>query len=120
MKAEIRSIDLIDYDNWAYWPDDTDDFYVAAEALIGPKDSEGAEIFSFEICSPKWFSRHRANSAIFVRHMIFMNEYDEQAVKNAVVELVKNASGDTWTEVAEKLSRYMFWEFEDYQPYVGS
>ena len=115
MKAEIRSIDLIDYEDWAYWPDDPCNFHVAAEALIGPEGSPGAEIFSFEVCTSRWVILHGEREAHFVRHLILMDEYDENALKSLVRNLVENTTGETWREIAEKLARYMFWEFEDYQ-----
>lgn len=115
MRGEIKSIHLIDYDDWQYTPDNPLEFCVAAEALIGPEGMEGLEIFSFEICSPQWFAKYRGRGATFIRHMLFVNEYDEEAIKNAVAELVTQFSAETWVELANRLARYMLWEFEDYQ-----
>lgn len=116
MIAAVKSINLIDYENWAYWPDDVEDFCVAAEAMIGPREEESADIFSFEVCTPKWFSKNRLESATFARHIVFVSEYDEQAVKSLIADIVAKTTGNTWVEVAGKLSRYLLWEFEDYQP----
>lgn len=115
MKAIVRSVHLIDHENWDYWPDDPFEFCVAAEAMIGPQSENGTEIFSFEVCSPRWFERHRGDKGMFVRHVLLVNEYDEQIIKNAVTDIVEKASGATWRQVATKLARYMFWEFEDYE-----
>ena len=115
MIAEVKSIDLIDHENWAYWPDDIEDFCVAAEAMIGPLGEDGAEILSFEVCTPKWFAKNRLGSAAFARNIVFVSEYDEQAVKDLVYEIARKADGSSWNEVANKLSRYLRWEFEDYQ-----
>jgi len=115
MIAEVKSIDLIDHENWAYWPDDIEDFCVASEAMIGPLGEDGAEIFSFEVCTPKWFAKNRLGSAAFARNIVFVSEYDEQAVKDLVYEIARKADGSSWNEVANKLSRYLRWEFEDYQ-----
>lgn len=124
MRAVIRWIDLTDHQNWSYWPDDTENFCVAVQALIGPEDGLGEEIFQFEACSPKWFAENRvchpifASSPVFARHIVFMNEYDEDELKKSVSVLVEKTTGKSWHEVAEKLSRYMHWEFEDYKPYI--
>ncbi|TQX86053.1 MULTISPECIES: Imm8 family immunity protein [Rhizobium] len=115
MIATAKSIELIDYENWNYWPDDVKNFCAAAEAMIGPVENDGAEIFSFEICTPKWFAENRLAKATFTRGIVFVPEYDEQAVKMIIADLVAKTSGDTWGEIAEKLSRYLRWEFEDYQ-----
>lgn len=117
MKAEIVSVDLIDYENWAYWPDDPTNFCVAAEALLRSEGGQGFEIFSFEVCTPRWLVEHGGQNPRFIRHVVLMTEYDEQLIKNLVRDLVEKTTGDTWSEVAEKLSRYMFWEFEDYESY---
>jgi hypothetical protein len=119
MRGSIKSIELIDHENWSYWPGDPTNFCVAAEVLIGPEDSPGEEIFSFEVCTLRWLAEHGEQKPHFVRHVILMNEYDEEALKSLVRQLVGNTTGETWNEVAEKLARYMFWEFEDYQPYDG-
>ena len=116
MRAKIESIDLIDHENWAYFPDDMSNFCVAAEALIGPEDDQGAEIFGFEVCTPIWFSENLGDGPLFLRHVILINEYNEQEIKRIVESLVERTFGNSWHEIAEKLSRYMRWEFEDYQP----
>lgn len=114
MKASVKSIDLVDHENWAYWPDDVENFCIAAEALIGPIEEEGADIFSFEICTPKWFAANTNRVTGFARAIIFVPEYDEQTIKAVVTDLVARTSGSTWVEIGEKLSRYLRWEFEDY------
>lgn len=115
MKAIVKAIDLIDYENWAYWPDSTEDFGVAAEAMIGSAESGGADIFSFEICTPIWFKRNRLDDLAFARSTLFVAEYDEDQIKNHVIKLVLSIEGDSWVDIAAKLSRFMTWEYEDYQ-----
>ena len=118
MIAVVKSIELIDYESWVYRPDDIENFGIAAEAMIGPIDEEGADIFSFEICTPRWFAKNKLGSAAFARHVVFVPIYDEQAIKHLVVDTVRRTTGNTWGEIAEKLSRYFLWEFEDYKKYA--
>lgn len=115
MRAVVKSVHLINYENWSYSPEVIDCFYLAAEALIGTAESDGSDIFSFEICTPKWYSENVLGAGQFVRHVLFVPEYDEGNIKRIVTELVEKTTGSDWTEIAEKLSRYFFWEFEDYQ-----
>lgn len=115
MKGEVRSIHLVDYDDWQYWPEDPSDFCVAAEALVGPEGGIGADIFSFEVCSPRWFEKNRGEKGTFVRHILLINEYDPLAIKKVVDDIVSMVSGENWNEVAILLARFMFWEFEDYK-----
>lgn len=116
MKAKIKSIELIDFENWHYYPDDISNFCVSAEAIIGAKGSEGADIFSFQICTPKWLEQNKNGVAVFVRHLLLVSEYDEVLIKQTVADLVSGIAGENWSEIAQKLARHMFWEFEDYQP----
>jgi hypothetical protein len=120
MRGEIKYFSMVGGEFSDYWPDDVTNFCLAADATIGLENEDGGDIFSFEVCTPKWFAQNRSETPIFARHIIFMNEYDEQGFKKIVEDLVARTHGDTWRDVALKLSRYMFWEFEDYQPYESS
>ena len=115
MKASIKSIDLIDYDSWGYWPDDIEDFCVAAEALIGLEEGKGADIFSFDICTPKWFGQNILRDIAFARGTLFVRQYDEQLIKKHIFEIVQTVEGQSWQEIVEKLSLFMRWEYEDYR-----
>ncbi|MEM8836662.1 MAG: immunity 8 family protein [Pseudomonadota bacterium] len=118
MRGKVRYFSMVGGEFSEYWPDDVTNFCIGADATIGPENGIGGEIFSFQVCSPKWFSENESHSPVFARHIIFMNEYDEPGFMKIVEDLVANTHGETWHEVALKLSRYMFWEFEDYQEYV--
>jgi hypothetical protein len=117
MKAEIKSISLAGLEINSFWPNAIDDFSVGGDAVIGITGQEGGDIFSFTVCSPKWFAKQNSEKAVFVRHFIFMNEYDDFALKGLIQELVRNTSGNSWDEIALQLSRYLFWEFEDYEEF---
>lgn len=115
MKAVIRSYSMVGEELNSYWPDDPADFCIGMDVIVGIQGGEGGDIFGFEVCSPKWFQKNRAQDPAFSRHVLFINEYDELAIKTAVERLVSEVSGETWNEIANRLSRFMFWEFEDYE-----
>lgn len=115
MKAEVKHFAMVGGEFSDYWPDDIENFCIGADATIGPEGSPGGDIFSFEVCTPRWLLHSSRKRPRFMRHIVLVNEYDEEAVKSAVRDLVENTTGETWREIAEKLARYMFWEFEDYQ-----
>ncbi|WP_369529113.1 Imm8 family immunity protein [Agrobacterium leguminum] len=83
--------------------------------MIGQENYPGAEIFSFEVCTPRWLVEYSDREPHFVRHVILMEKYDEDGLKSLVRNLVADTTGETWRGIAEKLARSMFWEFEDYQ-----
>lgn len=120
MRASVRYFSMVGGELSEYWPDDVTDFCIGVDATIGPENGIGGEIFSFEVCSPKWFAANRADSPVFARHVIFLNEYDEKSFQGIVEKLVQETSGENWSEIVAQLSRYMFWEFEDYQDLKAS
>ncbi|MGE6786275.1 Imm8 family immunity protein [Ensifer adhaerens] len=115
MKAVIWDLYPIGSSFDSFYPDDVKNFYFAAEALIGPEEGQGYEIFSFEVCTPSWFEENRLDAPTFARHCIFMKEYNSGALIQLVRDAVSSTQGETWTELANKLGRLMFWEFEDYE-----
>lgn len=123
MHAVLRSLDspALDPDTLdSYVPPIADDFGVLVSALIGPDDGEGEEIFYVTVCSPTWLARaamaENAKGFEFVRHRLVVERWDPQLFHRAVSDLCSHASGSDWSEVANKLSRYLHWEFEDYTP----
>ena len=112
--AELRGLhspDVADLSTFA--PSEV--FSVFIEAMIGLKGEPGAEEFSFTVCSPLWLcpdlERHDVISG---RHLLFMKEYNYDALLRYIHKCLAQATGRNWNEVALKLSRWSYWEFEDY------
>lgn len=63
---------------------------------FGPLQGEGLESFDFMLCSPGWI-------------------YDYVTLERTLRRLCERTYGNTWEEVALKLSRYGNWEYEAYQ-----
>ena len=120
MRAKLKefySLEDFDLDLDSYWPDESDNFGFWARAMIGPENKEGAESFDMQICTPAWLkSEHSDSEIIFGRHMLIVFEYDFDRIKNKVSRYCDSCYGKNWQEIAEKLSRIGYWEFEDYQP----
>lgn len=49
------------------------------------------------------------------RHHLFVKEYDYNELKRYLVKCCSACMGSSWTEVAEKVARIGYWEFEDYK-----
>ncbi len=47
--------------------------------------------------------------------MNFDLDEDERALQRAIRDLCLRNEGSDWPDVATKLSRYAYWEFEDYR-----
>jgi len=98
-------------------PDDPTDFCVVLQALIGREDTNGCESFQFVVCTPAWLQRElTTRSSIWGRHLLIVAQYDYDLIMTAINDLCSASAGPDWTTVGERLSRYGFWEFEDYVP----
>ncbi len=94
---------------------------VAMYADIGPVDADGGDTFTFEVCTPSGVAARldRDGRPYWSRGTLIVTAFSWEAVEAALRQYVRSTDGDTWAEVAEKLKRFMVWEFEDYQPYKG-
>ena len=117
MKAELKSIyDPSTQDLANYLPDDPNNFCVLFRAMVGIKDIEGEESFDIQVCTPGWFlSTMKQHDIIPGRHFLIVLEYNYDRIYNKIKHLIENCTGNDWDEVADKVSRIGFWEFEDYQ-----
>lgn len=115
MKPVIVSYDCTDYDPIDKWvPDDPYNVDFWMNFTIGP-DMKGGDNFQVHIATP-----NNLNGKNSDKHAIVLNEYSWPSVLAAVEHMLEKCQGTDWSEISEKLSQLMCWEFEDYQPYLGS
>ena len=116
MKAELKRVHSPDVENFStYWPDDVENFCFLLQAMIGPEGMEGEESFDIEVCTPKRLaSTYDKHDVIIGRHLFIVFEYDYDRIIATINKFISNCSGDSWKEMAEKISRLGKWEFEDY------
>jgi hypothetical protein len=123
MQAELKALDAADApgsDVRAFHPEDPACFALAVTASIGPVGEDGAELFQFTVCSASWLARQALPKGFaFQRHTLLLDRWDPDLAERAITDLCRHTHGDTWQEIAEKLSRYGHWEFEDYRPTAG-
>lgn len=98
--------------------DDPTDFAFLARLYVGASDGPGEESFDVQVCSPEWIAVRCANEQ-FVdgRHTVIttLDAYSAEGLRSFLTRRVENVSGATWRDVAEKVARLGFWEFEDYR-----
>ena len=115
MRAELKSLSSLDVVLETYAPPD-DAFCIGVVADVGPLGERGAEMFQFEVCSPAWLEKElQSDNVVLGRHRLFMSNFSYNALETYVLKRVQQAEGPDWPSVAEKLSRWGHWEFEDYQ-----
>jgi hypothetical protein len=85
-------------------------------AFIGPAGSAGEESFGITVCTPEWFEQNMKDSIKSGRHHLFVKEYNYDELKSFLTKYCRACMGNSWAEVAEKVARIGYWEFEDYKP----
>jgi hypothetical protein len=118
VRAELRSLDSADAPSGleSFRPDNPETFSLAVGAIIGPFDGLGAELFYFNVCSPRWIEENPSPKGFeFMHSYLILSQWNYQTLHRALSDLCLHAEGDDWEQVATKLSRYGSWEFADYR-----
>jgi Immunity protein 8 len=120
MKAKMRAIWTTSMDHLdLHTPKDPEHFCIAVRAMVGPEGGKGEESFDIDVCTPKWLEEACQSEGFVVgRHYLIVTKYDVTQLKSVITSLVESCEGDSWREVAEKVSRIGHWEFEDYRHYL--
>ncbi len=121
IRAQVRAIRTSDMDDLAqYTPPDPKRFCVSVRAMVGPEAGKGEESFDINVCTPEWLAEVcRAEGFVIGRHYLIVEQYDVAYLRRLITELIQKCEGNSWRDVAEKVSRIGFWEFEDYRPTPG-
>ena len=115
--AEVKGIYTIDMEELEkYKPEDCECFRISIRAMVGPRGSEGQESFDVNVCTPAWLGKEVAQEGFVIgRHYLIVSNYDPSFIKRIIRKFVERWSGESWHEVAQKVSRIGYWEFEDYR-----
>ena len=116
MRPTIKRITTIDGgDPVEYSPRDPDRFAIVLRLFVGPSSSAGDESFDLTVCTPVWLKDTcERDGFVLGRHHLVVLVYNFEFIRRTLVRLVERYSGATWQEVAAKVSRIGYWEFEDY------
>lgn len=116
--AEVKALYSLEVDNLEqYTPDPPYVFLLPLRAIVGSKGAPGEESFDIKVCTPEWLANMCEIEGFVVgRHYLVVAKYDFAALKNIIVKLIESCSGNSWQEVAQKVARIGYWEFEDYRP----
>ncbi len=117
MQAVLKSLhstDVAQVEN--YLPHEEDNFGFTLRAMVGPMDGEGEESFDIVVCTPKWLmEKYGASDVLLGLHKLIFFKYDYLRLRQFVEKYLMRCSGNTWEEVAQKVSLLGQWEFEGYQ-----
>jgi hypothetical protein len=111
----LHSTDIADVET--YQPEREDTFGLVLRAMVGPTGEPGEESLDITICTPKWLIEKYGDSDVLLGlHKLIVFKYDYPAVRKFIEKYLMRCSGDTWAEVAQKVSLLGQWEFEGYRP----
>jgi len=111
----LHSADIFDLDSFR--PVEGGNFSFLLQAMFGPQGVEGEESFDLVVCTPRWLEQNiSVDTVLPERHHLIVKEYNIEKIRDFLVRYARRCEGDTWREVAEKLSGIGRWEFEDYTP----
>jgi hypothetical protein len=97
-----------------YVPEDPECFGIYVEASIGPQGLPGEDLFGFMVCTPRWLDSHPAEKGfLLARDHLILWRYDYSLLWRAIADLCRRTEGPDWESVANRLSQYAHWEFED-------
>jgi hypothetical protein len=116
--AELKNLYSPDVPDLKEFRPNDDAFGILVQAMIGPRGSTGEESFDMTVCTPDWFAGQMNGRMMSGRHYLFVEQYDYAALRLYIEHFCRLCIADSWREVAEKLSRWGYWEFEDYQAEV--
>ena len=94
-------------------PDNADDCEVWCEAEIGVKGEKAADIFSFAVVTPKFLWSQQGHK--WGKGLIILDTFSWEAVEAALDNLLSQCSGRDWLEVTDKLTKTLYWEYENYK-----
>jgi hypothetical protein len=98
-----------------YRPEISDNFGFIIDLEIGIIGQEGADLFYVMLCTPKWLIENMKQEEIIVGlHYMIVFEYNYEKIHKKLAELFC-FEGKDWDEIANKLSYFGQWEFQDYQ-----
>ncbi len=110
MRAVIRSFEWNDLR-----PDRGIDQTVNLVMLIGPQNGPGDETFQITVCTPQATKALLDRDGIVVgRHLLLVRDLDPAKIEAFLHDRLRRLDGNNWPELAEKIGRLAYWEFEDY------
>jgi hypothetical protein len=75
-----------------------------------------AELFGVTVCTPNWLLEHRkGEKVILIRNYFIVFEYNFFTLKDRIIYIINGQTGQSWEEIANKLSRYFSWEYQDFE-----
>ena len=100
-----------------FHPKEEDNFCFNFQFTVGEGGVDFGDSYQILICTPKWIMENERDKEIInMRHRLIVFEYNLEKIVSYVKKYIARCSGQNYDEIAPKIGRLGFWEFEDYQP----
>lgn len=87
-------------------PPELDHFRVGVQVSLGEPNARGAEVFSFEVCSPSALAETRPGA--FVSTTLVLARFEWAAIHERLTKLLHHCGGcDTWADTISRLSPFL-------------
>ena len=115
MRARLKSLTSDEIPDLAsFVPVIPDEFAVPLVLEVGPLGLRGRERFELLVVSPRWLlRRHGAEGMVPGRGKLIVFEWSFARIRAYLARKVEACSGQTWPEVARKVSALAEWEGDD-------
>lgn len=85
---------------------------------VGPIDGPGDELFAVCVCTIDALTKLLDRDGMVIgRHYLFVPRINTGRIEAFLHDRMRRLDGDNWRDLAEKIARIGYWEFEDYTAY---
>ena len=110
MNLRYNGFVVFEGDDWA--PADIADFGLLLDFYIGDAGSvKGGDAFTVLVCSPKWYARERGMAVTSGRNVIFMPQFDRQALDDFLRANCSAENGNSVEATMLKIDGLGEWEY---------
>lgn len=124
---ELKEIYSEDNVNLVRFIPPRDGFILSIVLEIGFTESKGQDIFRFTLCDINGFNNYLLKYdedfgkngilCLNLYNIILLNKYSYESVINKINKIIKESFESCitkeWREIAERLSKYFYWEYEN-------
>ncbi len=112
MRPELKSLHSPDLEE-GHLPDDPACAEVFVQALIGPASGPGDESFNLTIATPAALADSEGTR--WGHGLLIVESFSWEGARGAIEKLLRHCEGETWSDVAGRINRYLDWEFDNYK-----
>jgi hypothetical protein len=112
VRARLKRLRSDGIEDLAAWePPVPHSFAVPLVLEVGVLGERGREEFALLCATPRWLEeRHGRQGAVLGRGLLVVFRWDHDRIRAFLARKVEACSGETWPEVARKVSRIAEWE----------